>query len=74
MNNYDYVNDWNKEDYIAIFWHVDDVLDACENEDFKITKEQARDVLRWVDKNHDCNFGITWETLQCAARDVIRGI
>lgn len=52
---------------IEIKWHVDDVIaQAKENIEngakYPVpTKEQARDILKIVKNNHDCNYGITWD-------------
>lgn len=54
------------EDSIAIVWQVDDV----QQERKHLTVEQAREVLKRAQSNHDANFGISWETLQCIADDM----
>ena len=57
-------------DWIASWWHISDIhiqaniaegIDSDEADE--ITDEQAREVLRLMDKNHDSNIGINWETI-----------
>lgn len=51
------------KDEITITWHIDDVKEVRAD----LTDDQARQVLQYVDRYHDCNYGITWETLDNAA-------
>ena len=48
---------------IAAIWSIEDVKTL--RPDF--SDEQAWEVLRRTEKYHDCNYGITWETLNCHA-------
>ena len=57
-------------DWIASWWHISDIhiqaniaegIDSDEADE--ITDEQAREVLRLMNKNHDSNVGINWETI-----------
>lgn len=48
-----------QDDEIAIVWSVDDVMEECK----WLTKEQACDVLHHLDKKHDANVGVNWETI-----------
>jgi hypothetical protein len=54
-------------DWIASWWHISDVHtianESGEDEADEITDEQAREVLRLMNKNHDSNVGINWETI-----------
>lgn len=51
------------DDEITVSWHVDDVLEACPY----LTRDQAREVLKSVDRGHDANIGINWEVLRGVA-------
>ncbi len=53
---------------ISIIWHIDDVRMAFDN---PITDDQCREVLRRVDKWHDCNIGVNWEVLSSYAEQII---
>lgn len=48
-----------QDDEIAIVWSVDDVMEECK----WLTKEQAYDVLHHLDRKHDANIGVNWETI-----------
>jgi len=49
---------------IAAVWSVEDVLAVRDD----LTEDQAWSVLRYVERAHDANLGISWETLQSAAQ------
>jgi hypothetical protein len=54
----------NPNDKITITWHKDDVIQrAQENQNLIVTDEQAREILKLIEKEYDCNCGITWDTL-----------
>ncbi len=58
---------------ISIKWCVDDVLNVAENNlEIKLTRQEAAHVLHEVEKNHDCNCGVTWRTIE-AWIDVLYG-
>lgn len=46
-------------DRISIKWGVEDVFSVIEG----ITDEEARQVLSAVESGHDCNYGISWDTV-----------
>ena len=54
-------------DWVAIWWHIDDVLNQSKqwDDDEKplISKKEAREVLRLADKYHDCTEGLNWDVL-----------
>lgn len=56
-------------DWHADWWHISDVQDASGNED--LTEEEAREVLRLMDKYADCNVGINWDSIDVWA-DLVR--
>ena len=59
---------------IEIIWTVDDVLnmlagiDKNDNDvlyrDLGMTRQEAARVLREVERHHDANDGVTWDTLR----------
>jgi hypothetical protein len=55
--------DERKEDQISIVWSVDDILMIAEDYDVEMSKEDARKILKDMDKAHDANDGITWDTI-----------
>ena len=55
------------EDYkITISWNVEDVLSL----DDTLTTDQCIEVLDMAEKNHDANYGISWDTLSSYIEDV----
>lgn len=54
-------------DWIAIWWHIDDVIGQSKLWDDEaepsITEDEAREVLRLADKYHDCTEGLNWDVL-----------
>lgn len=51
---------------IAVVWCIEDVQDVRPD----LTDEQAWKVLQLVKRTHDCNYGITWLTLEIAAEQL----
>jgi hypothetical protein len=54
-------------DWMASWWHISDVhgqANGWEDEEASdITDEEAREVLRLMDKYHDANNGICWDVI-----------
>lgn len=46
--------------YFGITWTLPDIIERAKSDGFKITKEQARQIGKNIDKAHDCEYGITW--------------
>ena len=65
---------------IEIIWTVDDVLnmlagiDKNDNDvlyrDLGMTRQEAAHVLHEVERHHDANLGVTWETLHYWAEEL----
>jgi hypothetical protein len=51
---------------ITISWNVEDVLSL----DDTLTTDQCIEVLDMAEKNHDANYGISWDTLSSYIEDV----
>lgn len=56
----------NPVPHITIKWTINDVLDMCdENNDFyNLTKEDAIEILRIVDREHDADVGVNWNVIR----------
>jgi hypothetical protein len=50
-------------DWVAEWWHIDDVAGQAENQGETLTEEECRDVLAMVIRKHDCNIGINWDVI-----------
>ncbi len=51
---------------IAVIWGIDDVQAVRPD----LTDDQAWEVLQAVDRRHDAEHGICWDTLTCIAEDL----
>lgn len=56
-------------DWMASWWHISDIQDCAtgwgeDNDEEAITDEEAREVLRLLDKYHDCEQGICWSVIE----------
>ena len=50
-------------DSISIVWGYEDVIGQARTQDILVTPDEARDILQEMKDGHDCNNGITWETI-----------
>ena len=66
---------------IALIWGEDDVRSQNKDndgngegdDDFNgtpLTDKQVDAVLSMIDNNHDCNYGVSWETIECYVDEV----
>ena len=51
-------------DWIAAWWHIDDVKEVVDEDEDPPTDDTCREVLRLADRYHDANHGINWEVLR----------
>jgi len=56
-------------DKIAHVWQVDDVIDVAVRTGKPITAQAANDVLQNIYDHIDCEYGITWTTIDVALED-----
>ena len=54
----------DKDGYIHIKWHIDDVKATAERMDIAIPDEDAREILEIVKHRHDAEIGINWEVIK----------
>jgi hypothetical protein len=52
----------------AIYWGVDDVKGRAKELDVLLTNEQAIKIIKDIERQHDANYGVTWETIDCHVR------
>lgn len=48
--------------WAVIKWHADDIKNTGLG--YKLTNKEISDVLCLIEKKHDCNNGVTWETIE----------
>jgi len=51
---------------IAITWSIEDVQFVRPD----LTDDQAWQVLQQVNRHHDAELGVNWQTLECIAEDL----
>ena len=49
--------------YIGIFWNITDVIERAEDKGHVLSENEAMQILKSLKYSHDCNYGITWETI-----------
>lgn len=60
------IPDFDPNSQIAIIWSIEDVQHVRP----QLNDEQAMEVLDRIKRHHDCNLGVTWETLRIVAADI----
>jgi len=56
-------------------WYPMDVMEyALENLDRLITEEQAAQILKNIERHHDANLGITWDTLDAEITEFLENL
>jgi len=48
---------------ISIVWSIEDVFSRAKELHYNIIEQQAIEILHNIEKNYDCNHGITWDTI-----------
>ena len=61
----------NKKGDLVITWSVQDILDCAKDNNIKISVNDAKNILCDVNDNHDCEYGINWQTIRCTINDYI---
>lgn len=49
-------------DWISLHWHISDVQDVAGSHP-EMSDEDAQDILAELKQRHDCNNGVTWDTI-----------
>ncbi len=60
-NDYGY----NSNNSIAIIWSVEDVQQVVEDYELKVrlTHDECMEVLTYMERKADCNYGVCWENI-----------
>ena len=58
-------------DWLASWWHISDVQERAEENGDTLSDDEARDVLAYMDKYHDCEVGINWYSMDVHIDNVI---
>jgi hypothetical protein len=59
-------------DWVAEWWHIDDVASQAEDQGEKLTEDECRDVLAMVMRKHDCNIGINWNFIEHWIDEIVK--
>jgi len=59
------------KDWLASWWHISDVQERAEENGDTLSDEEARDVLAYMDKYHDCEVGINWYSMDVHIDNVV---
>ena len=51
-------------------WDLEDIQNQAENMDITLSVEQALEVMYWIAKTHDSNYGINWDSIDSAIQFV----
>lgn len=59
-----------EDEICSIIWTKEDIVDRAKDQGNKVpSKERLSEIINLMDKNHDCNYGITWETIDYYLED-----
>lgn len=59
-------------DWMASWWHTDDVIYQAKDNGEELTEQEARDVLAMVNRKHDCNIGINWNVIDYWIDEIVK--
>ena len=59
-------------DWMAEWWHTDDVIYQAKDNGEELTEQEARDVLAMVNRKHDCNIGINWDVIDYWIDEIVK--
>lgn len=61
--------EYDDKDNIVVSWGIEDVIYSAADLGYTLNKKQAREILNKTLDQHDCNIGISWETINCWIED-----
>jgi len=51
------------DDKMAVVWCTNDVIERGKEKGINITEERAVEIIKEMHHRHDCEYGITWNTI-----------
>jgi hypothetical protein len=54
-----------------ILWCEEDVLERAKELCITITTDQAQEILSDMERHHDCEIGITWDTIDFWLKELV---
>ena len=58
------------ENLLLLEWCPDDIIHRAKENNMEITEKQANDIIRKMGDNHDCEYGVTWNTIDNYLDDI----
>ena len=53
-----------QDETIHIIWSYEDIISRAEDAGCKVpSKKKAIEILKEIEHRHDCNLGVTWDTI-----------
>lgn len=62
-------NEFDQYKQESVKWSWEDIYYPAGEQGYECTKEQAQEILEDMIANHDCEFGITWNTVRYYIED-----
>lgn len=59
------------EDQVSFWWHIIDVQEHLEYDHPDLSDDDAREILQLCKDRHDCNYGMTWDSIDAAADQLL---
>ena len=56
---------------ISIIWSTEDVLHQAKQKDVQLTEDEANQILLQMERKHDADIGISWETIDVYIDDLV---
>jgi len=58
---------------ISIIWSTEDVLHQAKEKGVKLTEDEANEILLQMERKHDADIGISWQTINDYIDDLVEG-
>ena len=56
---------------ISIIWSTEDVLHQAKEKGVKLTEDEANEILLQMERKHDADIGISWQTINDYIDDLV---
>lgn len=60
-----------KQGYIMVFWHKDDIRSKAEEMEVELTDEQVDEIANDICRNHDAEYGINWDSIEFRIQEIV---
>lgn len=65
------LKNFKKQHIVLDVWCENDVLDFAKDNDIKLTRKQAREVIDRIENDIDCSTGVNWNTIEDNINEVL---